>query len=60
MLGHHVKQQGSLVAPDRLRFDFTHYAQVSRAELDKVEDLVNAAGPRRHGRGDRGTAPRRS
>ena len=36
-----MKQQGSLVAPDRLRFDFTHYAQVSRAELDKVEDLVN-------------------
>jgi alanyl-tRNA synthetase len=42
VLGHHVKQQGSLVAPDRLRFDFTHYAQVSRAEMDKVEDLVNA------------------
>jgi alanyl-tRNA synthetase len=41
VLGPHVKQQGSLVAPDRLRFDFTHYAQVSRAELDKVEDLVN-------------------
>ena len=41
VLGTHVKQQGSLVAPDRLRFDFTHYAQVSRAELDKVEDLVN-------------------
>ena len=42
VLGAHVKQQGSLVAPDRLRFDFTHYAQVSRAELDKVEDLVNS------------------
>jgi alanyl-tRNA synthetase len=42
VLGPHVKQQGSLVAPDRLRFDFTHYAQVTRAELDKVEDLVNA------------------
>jgi alanyl-tRNA synthetase len=41
VLGTHVKQQGSLVAPDRLRFDFTHYAQVSRAELDRVEDLVN-------------------
>ena len=49
VLGHHVKQQGSLVAPDRLRFDFTHYAPVSRAELDQVEDLVNAADPRRHG-----------
>jgi alanyl-tRNA synthetase len=42
VLGPHVKQQGSLVAPDRLRFDFTHYAQVSRAELDRVEDLVNS------------------
>ncbi|MGC8626803.1 MAG: alanine--tRNA ligase [Acidimicrobiales bacterium] len=42
VLGNHVKQQGSLVAPDHLRFDFTHYAAVSRAELDKVEDLVNA------------------
>ncbi|HMK97733.1 MAG TPA: alanine--tRNA ligase [Acidimicrobiales bacterium] len=42
VLGPHVKQHGSLVAPDRLRFDFSHYAQVSRAELDKVEDLVNA------------------
>ena len=42
VLGPHVKQQGSLVAPDRLRFDFTHYAPVSRAELDQVEDLVNA------------------
>ncbi|HTV11197.1 MAG TPA: alanine--tRNA ligase [Acidimicrobiales bacterium] len=41
VLGSHVKQHGSLVAPDRLRFDFSHYAQVSRAELDKVEDLVN-------------------
>jgi alanyl-tRNA synthetase len=41
VLGKHVKQQGSLVAPDRLRFDFTHYAPVTRAELDRVEDLVN-------------------
>ncbi|HXR21565.1 MAG TPA: alanine--tRNA ligase, partial [Acidimicrobiales bacterium] len=41
VLGKHVKQQGSLVAPDRLRFDFTHYAQVTRDELDQVEDLVN-------------------
>jgi alanyl-tRNA synthetase len=41
VLGTHVKQQGSLVAPDRLRFDFTHYAPVTRAELDRVEDLVN-------------------
>jgi len=42
VLGEHVKQQGSLVAPDRLRFDFTHYAQVSRTELERVEDLVNS------------------
>jgi alanyl-tRNA synthetase len=41
VLGPHVKQQGSLVAPDRLRFDFTHYAPVSRAEMDQIEDLVN-------------------
>ncbi len=41
VLGPHVKQHGSLVAPDRLRFDFTHYAPVTRAELDQVEDLVN-------------------
>ena len=41
VLGSHVKQHGSLMAPDRLRFDFTHYNQVTRAELDEVEDLVN-------------------
>ncbi len=43
VLGPHVKQQGSLVAPDRLRFDFSHFGPVTRAELDKVEDLVNAS-----------------
>ncbi|HET9058302.1 MAG TPA: DHHA1 domain-containing protein, partial [Acidimicrobiales bacterium] len=42
VLGPHVKQQGSLVAPGRLRFDFSHFAGVSREDLDKVEDLVNA------------------
>ncbi len=42
VLGEHVKQHGSLVAPDRLRFDFSHYEPVTRAELDEVEDLVNA------------------
>ncbi len=41
VLGSHVKQAGSLVAPDRLRFDFTHYAPLTRAEIEKIEDLVN-------------------
>jgi alanyl-tRNA synthetase len=41
VLGPHVKQAGSLVAPDRLRFDFLHYAPLTRDELDRVEDLVN-------------------
>jgi alanyl-tRNA synthetase len=40
-LGIHVKQAGSLVSPDRLRFDFTHYAPLTRAEMHKIEDLVN-------------------
>ena len=42
VLGDHVKQAGSLVAPDRLRFDFTHFSQVGAAELDHIESLVNA------------------
>ena len=40
-VGFHVKQSGSLVAPDRLRFDFTHYAALSPADLIEIEDLVN-------------------
>jgi alanyl-tRNA synthetase len=42
VLGDHVKQAGSLVAPDRLRFDFTHFAQVDRDDLEEIENLVNA------------------
>ena len=41
ILGDHVKQAGSLVAPDRLRFDFTHFARLSQRELDHIESLVN-------------------
>jgi alanyl-tRNA synthetase len=40
-LGEHVHQAGSLVAPDRLRFDFTHFKALDEAELEKVEYLVN-------------------
>lgn len=41
VLGNHVNQAGSLVTPDHLRFDFTHFSPVSFAELRQVEDMVN-------------------
>ena len=41
VLGTHVRQAGSLVAPDRLRFDFTHVSPLSREELREVERLTN-------------------
>ena len=43
VLGDHVRQQGSLVAPDYLRFDFSHHAQPKRGELDEVFALANNA-----------------
>lgn len=41
VLGDHVKQAGSLVAPDRLRFDFTHFSQIEPDSLETIERLVN-------------------
>ncbi len=42
VLGDHVRQSGSYVGPDRMRFDFTHFAQAGREALDQIEIHVNA------------------
>ncbi|MFO7814779.1 MAG: alanine--tRNA ligase [Halanaerobiales bacterium] len=42
VLGDHVNQAGSLVEPDRFRFDFTHFSALSKAELEEIEYRVNA------------------
>ena len=42
IIGEHVKQQGSYVGPDRLRFDFSHYEALTAGQITEIEDFVNA------------------
>jgi alanyl-tRNA synthetase len=43
VLGDHVKQSGSLVSPDRFRFDFTHFSSLDEQDLQRIEEIVNAS-----------------
>lgn len=42
VLGDHIKQAGSYVTPERLRFDFTHFSRIDEGELEKIEGIANA------------------